>query len=155
MRMIPLQRLMFTVRDDVWNPCFISCDYLVLKIIALLVIIHQEHQSTHTLALVLFTEHQWHLPCTNVFVVEMLCNNFINQWTRNWGNFSWISSRVKCLFVLMCWSILVFKSSVMRDRLPDWLSSWTFGLPSLNIRHHFLAFHSFVTPSPYTAISWQ
>jgi hypothetical protein len=72
-----------------------------------------------------------------------------------WGQFSWVSWRVKRLFVLMCWSILFFRSSVMRNGRPDRSSSWTFVLPSLNIRHHFLTFDSVITLSPYTAISWM
>jgi hypothetical protein len=59
---------------------FISCDYLIQKVIALLVITLQKRQSrTHTLALVLFSEHPWHPSCTKFFVVEMLRNNFMNQ----------------------------------------------------------------------------
>jgi hypothetical protein len=68
MRTIPLQRSTFTLRDNVWNPCFISCDYMVWKIIAFLVITHQTHQnSTHMLALMLFSEHPWHPSCTHFF----------------------------------------------------------------------------------------
>jgi hypothetical protein len=75
MRMMPIQRLMFTSRDDVWNPRFISCDYLVQKIITLLVITLQKRQSsTHMPALVLFSEHVWHPSCTNFSAVEMLHN---------------------------------------------------------------------------------
>jgi hypothetical protein len=32
---------------------------------------------------------------------------------------------------------------------------WMSALPWLNIRHHFLISESFITPSPYTTISWQ
>jgi hypothetical protein len=37
---------------------------------------------------------------------------------------------------------------VMRDWRPDRSSSWTFVLPSLNIRRHFLTFDQFITPPP-------
>jgi hypothetical protein len=43
---------------------------------------------------------------------------------------------------------------VMKDWRLDRSSSWTFVLPSLNIRHHFLKFDSFITPFPYIAISY-
>jgi hypothetical protein len=46
-----------------------------------------------------------------------------------------------------------FKSSVMRDERPDRSSSWTFVLPSLNTRRHFLTVDSIIKPSPYTAVS--
>jgi hypothetical protein len=51
-------------------------------------------------------------------------------------------------FVLMCWPVLFFSSSVMGDGRPGPSSSWKF-----KFRPHFLAFHSFITPPPYTAIS--
>jgi hypothetical protein len=53
-----------------------------------LVIMHQKCQnSTHMLALVLFSEHLRHPSRTNIFVVEMLRNNFMDQWARNLKKF--------------------------------------------------------------------
>jgi hypothetical protein len=69
-----------------------------------------------------------------------------------WGNFSCSSSRVERLSCRICSSVCFYKSSVMRDGRLNRSSSWTFVLPSLNIRHHFLTLNSFITPSPYTAV---
>jgi hypothetical protein len=52
------------------------------KIIALLVITLQKHQSnTYMLALVLFSEHPYHPSCT-MFLVEMSRYNFMDHTTR-------------------------------------------------------------------------
>jgi hypothetical protein len=78
------------------------------------------------------------------------------SWRRDreiWGNISCSWSRVKHLSYRICSSACFFRSSVMRDGCPDRSSSLTFVLTALNIQRHFLTLQSFVTPSPYTAIS--
>jgi hypothetical protein len=113
-------------------------------------------RSIHVVAVMLLSEHPWH-PCYTILFVLEICSITIlqiNEW-EICGNFSQILSREKRLFVIMCWSILFFKSSVMRDRHADHSSSWTYVLLSLNIQYHFFTFDLFITPSPYAAISWQ
>jgi hypothetical protein len=77
----------------------------------------------------------------------------LSVWSRNLREFlmQFVKSRASILSNFS--PISFFKSSVTRDGRPDRSSSWTFVLPSLNIRHHFLTLDSFVTPSPFTAVS--
>jgi hypothetical protein len=62
--------------------------------------------------------------------------------------------KITCSQVRIVGRIVFFKSSVMRDGRPDRFSSWTFVLPSLNIRHHFLTFtHSYTFPTHYNRLT--
>jgi hypothetical protein len=90
-----------------------------------------------------------------VFVVEMARNNFMNQGARNLRKVLTNFIQKERLFVLMCWSILFFKFWVMRDGRVHYSSSWICVLPSLNIRHHFLAFVLFIKLYPNTSRSWR
>jgi hypothetical protein len=91
----------------------------------------------------------------NNSVMEMLRNNFMNQQTWNLQKFlmNFIKSETPiCPDVLIN---LVFQVLSDGRWAPRCSSSWTFVLPSLNIRHCFHTSDSLITPSPYTAISWQ
>jgi hypothetical protein len=55
----------------------------------------------------------------------------------------------------MCWSVLFFEVLSDDGRAPGSLRVVNVALSSLKIRNLFLAFHSFITPPPYTATSWR
>jgi hypothetical protein len=114
MKMLPLHRLMFTLRDGVRNLCFISCDceFLVPLVNTLQIV------EAAPIRLLL---------CSSVsirsFVVEMLRNNFMSQRTRNLRKLlmNLIKSETPvCHDVLFC---PVFKSSLMREERVDCSSS--------------------------------
>jgi hypothetical protein len=112
----------------------------------LVIMLQKRQRSSHMLALVLFSEHPWHPSYRNFFVLEICTVTIlqINKWEIR-GNFSWILSRVKRLFVIMC-NLSCFSSLLwMRDGHSDHSSSWTFVLLSVNIQHHFLTFDPFIT----------
>jgi hypothetical protein len=118
MGIMPLKRLTFNIRDDVWNPCLISCEYPVQKKSSFLLQCTKNQSSDHMVALMLCSEHPWYPFCIHFFFVEeTLHNNLTNQQMINLWKF--LMNLLKSE-MLVCPDVLInCVFHVLRDKCPD------------------------------------
>ena len=90
------------------NPCFITCDDPVQKLVAVKVPLQKSQWWLHALCFVFCCQLFWHPPCTQ-FSEQVLCATRSRKWLQ------------RCVFVKRSFFIMHSRtSSIMMDGLPLW-----------------------------------